>query len=392
MFKYMNIVLKKELIDILRDKKTLITSFLIPILIFPILALVMGASINGLIEDTVKPSPIFIQGEVNSEFGQYLQNSKELNVVEVSNPEEALEKLDIYAIINISPEFLNQLENQKTAALEVIYDDSSQKSMAGIDKINKVIREYGEIQLHERLESLGIDLEILEVINLETKSISNESEQNGITMMLVSMLVPMMLTLWAATGCIASATDIGAGEKERQTLEPLLTTNISRTSLLLGKYFAVVISGIMATIASLIGFAIASRINPDMFATTSISAVTFIIIALAAIGLTMTFAAIELSISFYARNFKEAQTYLMPITFIALIPAYFTMYLDGKLVPSIYFHIPIINTIAIIKETLVNVYNPMHIATVFGWTALYLFLAIVFVLNLFKKESVIFRN
>jgi sodium transport system permease protein len=202
----------------------------------------------------------------------------------------------------------------------------------------------------------------------------------------------MLLAIWAATGCIAPATDIGAGEKERQTLEPLLTTNVSRTSLLLGKYIAVVISGILATFASLIGFGLAAMINPSMFATISLSLGALLTIGFAAVGLTMAFAALELAISFYARNFKEAQTYLTPITFVVLIPAYFTMYLDGKLIPSIYFHIPIINTISIIKEVLVGIFDPMHLSIVFVWTGIYVALAIGFVLSLFKKETVIFRN
>lgn len=392
MFKYMNIVLKKEIIDIMRDKKTLITSFLIPILIFPIMAFAMGASVSEVMKDTEKPVPIYIQGEVESGFGEYLTNSQDTNVVESKNPEKSLEKLDIYAIVTITPEFLSQLQNKETANLEILYDESSQKSISGLSKLNKVINDYSQKELLNRLSELGLEPSILEVVNIESKSVTEEDGQNGLSMMLVSMLVPMMLAIWASTGCIAPATDLGAGEKERQTLEPLLTTNVSRTSLLFGKYFAVVISGILATFASLIGMGLATRINPSLFATVSISPSTILIIALAAIGLTLTFAAIELAISFYARNFKEAQTYLTPITFIVLIPAYFTMYLDGKVVPSLYFHIPIINTISIMKETLVSIYNPMHIGTVFIWTLIYIALSIAFVLSLFKNENVIFRN
>lgn len=391
MTRYMGIVLRKELIDIMRDKKTLITSFLIPILIFPIMALAMGASVGEIVKDAEKPVPVVIKGDIDSDFGSYLQTSEGLDIRDLKNPLESLDELEIYAIIDIKPEFLEALSSGKTAKLEVLYDESSQKSSMGMSKITDIVSEFAETKRNERLKELGIDPEILEVINVDSVSVASD-ENSGITMMLVTMLVPMLLAIWAATGCIAPATDIGAGEKERQTLEPLLTTNVSRTSLLLGKYIAVVISGILATFASLIGFGLAAMINPSMFATISLSLGALLTIGFAAVGLTMAFAALELAISFYARNFKEAQTYLTPITFVVLIPAYFTMYLDGKLIPSIYFHIPIINTISIIKEVLVGIFDPMHLSIVFVWTGIYVALAIGFVLSLFKKETVIFRN
>jgi sodium transport system permease protein len=391
MTKYMGIVLRKELIDIMRDKKTLITSFLIPILIFPIMALAMGASVGEIVKDAEKPVPVVIKGDIDSDFGSYLQTSGGLDIRDLKNPLESLDELEIYAIIDIKPEFLEALSSGRTAKLEVLYDESSQKSSMGMSKITDIVSGFAETKRNERLKELGIDPEILEVINVDSVSVASD-ENSGMTMMLVTMLVPMLLSIWAATGCIAPATDIGAGEKERQTLEPLLTTNVSRTSLLLGKYIAVVISGILATFASLIGFGLAAMINPSMFATISLSLGALLTIGFAAVGLTMAFAALELAISFYARNFKEAQTYLTPITFVVLIPAYFTMYLDGKLIPSIYFHIPIINTISIIKEVLVGIFDPMHLSIVFVWTGIYVALAIGFVLSLFKKETVIFRN
>lgn len=391
MDRYMRIVLKKELIDIMRDKKTLITSFLIPILIFPIMAFAMGASVGEVMKDASKPVPIAIEGEVDSEFGVFLRENENVSVKEYEEPLEALNDLEIYAVVDIKPEFIEALSSKNTAKLNILYDESSQKSSMGIGRVEEIVREFAQLKRDERLNELGINPEILEVISIDSVSVASE-EESGITMMLVTMIVPMLLAIWAATGCIAPATDIGAGEKERQTLEPLLTTNVSRTSLLLGKYFAVVISGVLATFASLIGFSLAAMINPSMFATISLSINALLVIGLAAIGLTMAFAALELAISFYARNFKEAQTYLAPITFIVLIPAYFTMYLDGKLVPATYFHIPIINTISIIKEVLVGIFNPIHLGVVFVWTAVYVAVAIGFVLNLFKKESVIFRN
>lgn len=210
--------------------------------------------------------------------------------------------------------------------------------------------------------------------------------------MIFSMIFPMLITIYSAISGIAAATDLGAGEKERQTLEPLLTTKASRLSILGGKYLAVFIAGVIGTVASLIGFFIASVMNPDFLGTgIALPLSSILTIGLFCVGLNLVFSGIELTISFYARNFKEAQTYLAPLSIILLIPAYATMYLDGKAVPEVYFHIPIINTIAIIKEAIVLIVNPIHILIVLAWTVVYIVASLFLTVNMFKKESVIFR-
>lgn len=387
---YTGIVFKKEIIDILRDKKTLFTSILLPLVIFPIIALAMGMGMSDMIDDESKPVPVAITGNMSGDFYKYLSSNKELEIKAVENADQALEKLSIYAIINIPDNFEKQVGSTQKADLKIAYDQTSQKSMSGLSRVKGVVEAYSKEVIHTRLKALGIDNNILEVVQVDAVGVG--SEENGIGVMLMGMLVPMLLAIWAATGCIAPATDLGAGEKERQTLEPLLTTQATRSSIVMGKYFAVLVAGMLATVASIIGFIIAAQLNPMLFGSMSMGPVTFIVIAAAAIGLTMTFAAIELAISFYARNFKEAQTYLAPITMIVLVPAYLTMYTDAKLVPSYHFHIPIMNTIGLIKEAVASIYNPMHIAIVLGWTLAYMFLAILFVVKLFKSEKVIFRN
>lgn len=387
---YAWIVFKKEIIDIIRDKKTMFTSILIPLLVFPIIALALGSGMSDLIEEQSQPVPVAITGNTDNEFYKYLSENKNLEVLKLEDNMEALNKLDIYAIIEIPNEFTANVDSSQLANLKVSYDQTSQKSMGGLSRIESIVNEYSDEIVNTRLKELGVEKEILEVVDIETVEVGKE--KGGFGLMMLGMMIPMLLVIWSATSCIAPATDLGAGEKERQTLEPLLTTNATRSSIVLGKYFAVVVAGMMATVASIIGFLIATLMNPTLFGSLSVSGLSFIVMAVAAIGLTMTFAAIELAVSFYARNFKEAQTYLAPITMIVLVPAYLTMYVDAKLVPSWHFHVPIMNTIAIIKEAVVSNFNPMHLLIVFAWTGVYILLSVLFVLNLFRSEKVIFRN
>ncbi len=391
--KYTWIVFKKELTDIFRDKKTIITSILIPILVFPVLAFVIGMGTSKFMDDSNNAINIAVISEEENGLSSFIKNHAGINIVDTDNPEGALEELDIKAILKIPKGFDEHIDNEEIANIEIVFDSTSSNSDMAKDKLRRIINEYSQSIVLLKLNELGIDPQILSPINIKPVPISKQGEESGFGLMLLSMMLPLMLTVWSAVGGIPAATDLGAGEKERQTLEPLLTTRVSRSSLLMGKYFAVVVAGIMGTSAALAGFGIASKINPDFLGTSvGIPLKSVVAIALLCIGLALVFGALELAISFYARSFKEAQTYLSPMTIIVMLPAYFTMYLDGKEIPEYFFHIPLVNTIAIIKESIVSVFSITHILVVGGWTVVYIGLALFVTVRMFNKESVIFRS
>lgn len=388
--KFSKIVYKKEMKDIFRDKKTIFLQILIPILLFPIMALVMKFVMDDFDSSYKEKSKIAIVSEESSNFEKYLESSKLLKVVDSKNPEKDLDESDIEAIVRI-PKNIDDIEsNMLSKKVEIEYSSKSQDSSIALQKIKESTDLYAKLIVEKRLNEKGISSEILTPIKISETSKNKES---GAGLMIASMLIPMLLTIYAATGGIAAATDLGAGEKERQTLEPLLTTKANRLSILLGKYFAVVTSSAIGTISSLVGIAIAGKLNSKFLG--EMGSITIELLALSLllfIGVASIFAGFELSISFYARNFKEAQTYLTPITFVVLIPSYLTMSMNGMNIPYKMFHIPIVNIIAVFKEGMYGVYNPLHIATVFAWLVVYLVISAAVTVRMFNNEKVIFRN
>lgn len=388
-FKYAMIVLKKELKDTFRDKKTIFSSIIIPILIFPIMAFALGFGTSEMLNDDQKPIDIALISNGETELETFFKESGQVNIISTDDPDKALEELNIRAIVKVEQGFDDKIENGTMGNVEVIYDQSSQKSDMATSRLTFLIENYSQAITNERLKAIGVDLEELRAVSIKSTSVSSDG---GMGLMIFSMIFPMLITVYSAISGLATATDLGAGEKERQTLEPLLTTKASRLSILSGKFFTVFISGVIGTAASLIGFFIASKMNPDFLGTgVTLPLTPILVIGLFCAGLNLIFSGLELTISFYARNFKEAQTYLAPLSVILLIPAYMTMYLDGKAIPEVYFHIPIINTIAIIKEALVQIIDPVHILIVLGWTLIYIVGSLLLTVNMFKKESVIFR-
>ncbi|HLR35168.1 MAG TPA: ABC transporter permease [Tissierellales bacterium] len=390
MNRYTWIVFKKEIMDTFRDKKTIISSIIIPIIIFPLIAFFMGLGSSDLMKESTEPVDIGLIYETENSLTEYLSNSEEINIKEVEDIDKALDKLDVKAIVKVDDKIDEKLEKGEKPEVEIIYDDTSQKSNIAFSRISEIISSYSQVIVANRLDKAGIDPEVLNPIAIEGTSVSKEG---GEGLMMFAMMLPFMLTIWSAAGGIAAATDLGAGEKERQTLEPLLTTKASRTSILMGKYFTVVVAGVIGTIASLIGFLIASKISPDFMGEgAALPFKSAIVITFVCLQLAFTFASIELSISFYARNFKEAQTYLGPLTIVLMVPAYFTMFTDGRSVPEHYFHIPVMSTIGVIKEVIVSVFNYKHILTTSLWNLTYIVLFLFITVKMFEKEEVVFRN
>lgn len=196
---------------------------------------------------------------------------------------------------------------------------------------------------------------------------------------------------------MAPATDLGAGEKERGTLEPLLTTKAGRLSLLWGKFFAITVMGCLTIISSIVGLMISMQQMQGMFGgtsgiTISLTAKVILLICIMSILVTMAFGALELAISIYARSFKEAQTYLTPLTVIAFIPVYATYMLDGKNIDSYYFNIPLANVVCLMKEFLSGIFNIQHMMITFGWIFVYIIASVLLARYMFSREQVVFRT
>lgn len=165
-------------------------------------------------------------------------------------------------------------------------------------------------------------------------------------------MLPLLLIIYSIAGPMGAAVDLGDGEKERGTLEPLLTTQAGRLSLLWGKFFAITVMGLISTISSLIGLYIAMKQDNGLFhgGAASLGIKTILLIGLITLLLTMLFGALELAISIFARSFKEAQTYISPLMIMAFVPTYATYMMDAKNIEDFYFHIPLANVSCIIKN------------------------------------------
>lgn len=387
-----SIVFKKELLDIFRDKRTLIIGILIPLIIFPVIFGVMGKSINSNTKSVENNLKIAIKDEGNSSLSKFIRSQKNIKVLDSSNIDEDVKNGKIFLGIEIPKDFEKNIQQEKDININITYDNVSQQSITAMNIINSYVEQYSKAIVKNRLDKRNINSNILNPVTIQSKTSAKEKESQGKFM--ISLMLPLLLIIYSVTGPLAPATDLGAGEKERGTLEPLLTTQAGRLSLLWGKFLAITVMGVLTTAASLIGLFIAISQKGGLFegASVQLPLKAILLIGLVSVLITMVFGALELSISIYARSFKEAQTYLSPLTIIAFVPAYATYMLDAKTIDPVYFNIPLANAACLIKEFIAGIYNINHMIITFGWIAVYVLIAILFARYMFSREQVIFRT
>lgn len=386
------VVLKKELLDLFRDKKTIILSILIPILLLPVMSLVIGKMAKSDSNKVENNLNIAIEDVGNSSFSEFLKSHKNVKIVNSKNIDEDIKEGDVYLQIKIPEGFDENISKNSNEKIELKYDNSSNDAITAVSMIKNYIDEYSKQIVSKRLEKKNIDKSILTPINVVDNVVGGEDD--GFGKLMASMMIPLLLMLYSATSTIGAAVDLGAGEKERGTLEPLLTTKASRISLLVGKFLAITVMGILMSCAYLTGIIITMKQPNGMFgdAGLNLGPATLALIMILPILYTMVFGALQLAISIYAKSFKEAQTYLSPMSIIAMVLIYMVMMKDPKNIATIYFNIPLTNGVCLMKEFLAGIYNYTHISITFGWIAFYIVASILFARHMFSKEEVIFRT
>lgn len=392
--KGIGIVFKKEMKDLFRDKKTLIIGILIPLLIFPIMFGFMGKGMEKSTKQVTENLKIAIIDNGNSSLGTFLRNQKELNIIDSNDIKKDVQDGKVYVGLVIPEDFEKSIKDEKSTELNIMYDDTNQNSDMAKSIVASLINEaYSKEIIKSRLNTRGIDVSILNPLSIKEETVAKE--KGGVGKLILGMILPMMLVLYAMTGPMAAATDLGAGEKERGTLEPLLTTQTCRMNLLFGKLLAITVMGVIGSIASLIGVFLGFKSGGSMFGgdvSLVIPINTLLMIGVCTLLLTMVFGALELSISIYARSFKEAQTYLSPMTIIGIVAGYGTYMMDVKNISIVVLNIPLVNIVIVIKELISGIYNPLHMGITFGWSVIYISASVLFARYMFSREEVIFRT
>lgn len=397
------IVFKKEVRDIIRDKKTVITSILVPMVLMPVFNILVGGGVENLQRGITENVTIALAESSNTPDirtlveERIIRSNPNIRLVDTDNPVEAVKKEEVRAVLDFEKDYAAKLAEGKTFEIRILYDQSKTKSEGAFSIVSEAIESLNRSIVEERLTALGLSAELLQPAEIVGSNVAEGGSSTG--NMMILMILPLMISLLVSIGGIPAATDLVAGEKERNTFEPLLTTKPGRSSLLMGKYLTVAMFSLVSVIAISAGMAIGYILNPNMLTmgTGELGGFTMdplagILLFIITIALGMTFTGLQIAISTYARSFKEAQTYMSFLIFAAMIPGYATMFMQPNDIQTFMFVLPVLNTIAAFKMILGGLMNYVNLLLALGTSVLYVAGTLWLAARLFNKEKVLFRS
>ena len=395
-----SIVYHKELTEWLRDRRTLISTVLVPLLAFPILISGMIALSTAMIGKAEKETSkiMIIDGEDSPGLLDRLRKIENLEIVPyASNWRDQISNKDIRAAVEIPKGFEASLESGKAETIKIYYYEGELKSSFGADHVQGSLKDYRESVVKDRLAAKNLPASVLSPFEIKKENVAPPEKVGGATF---GSFIGYMVIILSMTGAMYPAIDLTAGEKERGTMETVLSSPVSRLDLVLGKFLLVFSASLTTAILSVTSMgssfyflghssAFSSPNGPAMHINLGLASV--IAVFLMALPLAVLFSAVLMTVSLFAKTYKEAQSYLTPMTFVVVIPAVASVMPGVELTPKLAL-IPILNTSLVCKEIITGTYHWNSIALIFVSTCVYAAAAIFLAVKTFQREDVLFRS
>src|SRR5229473_5916130 len=399
-FHSVGIVYRKELTEWLRDRRTLISTVLVPLLMFPILISGMISITSVMLGRAEKevPKVMIIDGEDSPEVLAALHDIKEVEFVPyAANWKDQISEKQIRAAVKIPTGFQSSLANGNSQTVEIYYYEGEIKSDFGARHVEKSLNEYKEKIVAARLKAKDLPASVLSPFEIKKENAAPPEKVSGAG---IGSFIGYMVIILSMTGAMYPAIDLTAGEKERGTMETILSSPVSRLDLVLGKFLLVFSASLTTAILSVISmggsFAIlghsqAVASSGDKVLQMNLGWVSIVAVFLMALPLSVLFSALLMTIALFAKTYKEAQSYLTPMTFVVVIPAVASLMPGVELTPKLSL-IPILNVSLLCKELVAGTYHWNFIAIIFSSSCVYAAFALFLAIKMFQRESVLFRS
>lgn len=300
------VVFKKELIDALRDRKTLFTVFLSSVAVGPVILLLLSALIGG-IEKRAEERKVVVAGiEHAATLRNYLERQTYTIEAAPADFEKKLtDKTLSEPVVVVGPEFERELQRGEQPLVELVNSSANQQSSTALRRIERLLRGFGQEQATLKLALRGVPPGTLMTVDVQERDLANQQTRSA---QLTSML-PFFILMAVLYGALNAALDTTAGERERGSLEPLLMNPSDRSALVLGKWAAVASVGMFIAVLTCVSFLPAQY----LLRSESLSALfqfgwreAALFIALLA-PLAAALSAVLMAVAIRCKSFKEAQ-------------------------------------------------------------------------------------
>lgn len=388
-------IFKKELKDTLRDRRTLVMMLIIPILIFPII-LNIFVSVSAAFNKEAASKTVYIGYTGDSE--NYIVEKLEalpkelgkkvlIHFNDTTEMKELVREDSLQFAFGMPLDIKTQMDSMRSVNVDIYFNATE---MGMMERAEKYIEAVQSIARQERYLDLNLKQEQLEPIKTSFKNVASEKEVIG---KFAGGILPYIFIVFGFIGCMYPAIDLFTGEKERGTLETLLTTPVLRWQILFGKMGVVVLSGLLAASCALLGLFLSIEVldiveNEELLAIIhSVLTAKFIFMMFALlIPLTVFFAGVMIPIAVYAKSFKEAQSIITPLNIVMVLPA-MVGFFPGVELNAITAAIPVVNVVLATKELIAGTLETGLLAISIGVMVLLALVAVFISYRRFDKET-----
>ncbi len=386
----------KEMLDTLRDRRTLAAMIIAPVLVMPLFIILPQKLLTKQFEE--QEAAVIQVAVAGSEYApammDFLRASGEVEIIETGDPGELVLDKDASVGLVILPDFEAALAEEGSTQIRLLSDRSKMTSGSQVSRVELVLQSYAQAIVAERLAARGVDVDLLMPIEIRSENVATPQQMGG---SFIGMMLPMLIVLWALIGGMYTAIDVTAGEKERLTLEPLLMTPVGRAQVVVGKLLAVMSTSLVALILAVSSMLIAFQVSmPAMTGeanmTFNVSLQTAALILLASLPVVLMFGSLEIAVCLLARSFKEAQNYIVPMQFVVMFPAIAVMMMPDLAPSPAAFAIPIFNTIVVLRDLLLGTWELSTFGIMLASSLVYAAVGIGVAIWQFGREKVLFRT
>jgi sodium transport system permease protein len=385
-------IFKKELLDMLRDKRTLIAMVAIPIVLYPALILIGSQAAivqQNKMEQTV--SRVVLVGESAEELRGWFEAAVRIELASVDHPERALAERAVDALIRVEGSLGQVIAAEDSLAVSIEYDVAEPRSRTASERIRKVLGDKEEELLAARLEAHRLTDAFVDPLEIRRKNVAPPTKAAG---QFIGLILPFIMIVMLAVGALYPAIDLTAGEKERGTFETLLSTPASTFEIVCGKFLTVFSIALLTGILNLgsMTFSIAMQLHQlrDQIGEMSLelppNAVAAILLVL--VPLAFFIAAAMMTIGAFARSFREAQNFMMPFMVVLMLPAAFSTFPGVELTGTMRL-IPIANVALLFRDLIMGTATVDAVFIVFTSTAAFAMLTLLFATWVFQREDII---
>ncbi len=402
-------LIKKELLDVFRDKKTVIMMLVVPIILYPLIfvgAMQVVAMISSNMEE--QNYRIAVEAEDDGAFVHKLMEKSAENADAGEGDAYTLTVYDAWSM-DSEPDFMAQLGEESIDVYvtgevrdgkmeyDVYYLSSVTNSVYARDIVTDIFDDFRKEMTEEKIRQAGLDVhEILEPVVYETNDTASNEQSLG---SIIGSILPFMLIVSLLMGTMYPAIDTTAGERERGTLETILTLPVTNRQLIVSKFITVASIGIISALLNILSMSgIAFYVYQIMdleTGTQSFDIIRFVpailVCILSIFAFSLFISAVTMCVTSFAKSYKEANNYITPLMLAVMFIGYIGF------IPNIEFTqtmamVPVANICMLIKNILVFKIDYASIALVLLSNVAYAVIAILFLSRIYDSESILFGD